>query len=210
MSGQADGTFSLEMQGMSGNDVVSSAIIANVPTTPNTLASLIISGGVNTASALTVDVSGDGKNIITLTPKVGEIVNYEPPAPAPAPQIISSGGGGVSFSTPVIILEIVVAIASTSSWQATSTATTTQQVATSTIVIATSTKPVQTKKKTPVPVALPKKLETNIPQTPLEIRFLTGQTASVYSASQQSVLKKVGEMVYNGLHELWLALKRFF
>ena len=224
MNGQADGTFTLEMQEMAGNTITASSTIANVPTASSTLASLTIAGGIDTASALSVDEDGDGTADITITPEAGGTVNYEPPAPAPEPQISSSGGspstgsgssrGGwssIPVQTPTT--------ATTTNITATTSALVIQTVARSTPETATSTQIVQTNRKLFVPaIAINnvQKTETpketaNIPQTPLEIRFLTGQTASVYDAvSQQSVLKKLGSMVYNGLHSLWRALMRFF
>ncbi len=231
MNGQASGTFTLEMQESSGGIVTASSTIANVPTTADTLASLTISGGINTASALAVDEDGDGATDITITPEIGATVNYEPPAPEPEPEADtsegspstssgSSGGGGVSFvivaTTTVATTTDMLATASTSSPQAISAQATTQPVATSTPEIVASTMIVQTKKKQVVAInnvqvaETPKKV-TNIPQTPLEIRFLTGQTASVYDAvSQQSVFARLGNAVYNGIYSFWLALKKFF
>ena len=197
LHGQDTGTFSLDIQESSGGIITASSTIANVPVTPNTIVSLTLSGGIDTASALAVDIDGDGKNIITITPKVGETINYEPPAPV----TISSGGGGGGWgaiSMPTIV-PVTVATASTSSPQA---------VATSTPEVATSTKPLQTKnpstslgikKRTPVAVVMPEKAETNI-----------AQTASAYSAFQQPLFARVGRAVYNGLHGFWLALVRFF
>ena len=196
MNGQATGAFSLEMQGMSGNDIVSSAIIANVPTTASTMASLSINGGLNTVSSLVVNVNGDGSNIITISPILGETVAYEPPAPstsAPA-QVASSAGGGGSRG----IVSIPVTITATTTID--TLATTTEQIATSTPIIETSNKPIQTKKKTPAPITLPKKAEMSI-----------AQTASVYNAvSQQPLFARLGRAVYNGIHGLWLALKNLF
>ena len=74
MHGLSTGTFSLDMQESSGGVVTTSSTIANVPTTESTLASLTISDGISTASALAVDESGDGSNVITLAPVVGETV----------------------------------------------------------------------------------------------------------------------------------------
>ena len=61
MNGQASGTFSLDIQESSGGVITASTTIANVPTTASTLASLTISGGLDTVSVLTVDENGDGK-----------------------------------------------------------------------------------------------------------------------------------------------------
>ena len=209
MNGQGGGTFSLDMQESLGGVITASSTIANVPTATSTLASLTISGGLETVSALTVDKDGDGTNVFTLTPQLGKTVNYELPTPT-APPVISSGGGGgwgggVSF---IVIATTTVATttASTSSPQATI-----QPVATNTTeAVITTQKPIQIKKKQPVAVVIPKKAETNIPQTPLEIGFLTGQTASVYNASQQPLFARIGRAVYNGLYGLWLKLKSFF
>lgn len=194
MHGQDSGTFSLDMQEISGGVVTASSTIANVPTTPSTLASLTISGGLNTISALTVDENGDGGNMIIIAPKVGETVNYEPPIPVPEPAKSSAGGGGtwavsIPASTPIVT--------------ATTTnifATTTQMTATSTPIGTIPMKPIQEKKKAPTAVALPPKVSIPIPQT-----------ASVYDgASQQPLFAKLGMAVYNGLHGFWLALIRFF
>ncbi|MFA5942469.1 MAG: hypothetical protein WC798_02240 [Candidatus Paceibacterota bacterium] len=78
LHGQASGTFALEMQESSGSVVTASSAIENVPTTASTLASLTISGGLDTVSPLTVDADGDGASVITLTPRVGETIIYAP------------------------------------------------------------------------------------------------------------------------------------
>ena len=195
LHGQDTGTFSLDIQESSGGIITASSTIANVPVTPNTTVSLTLSGGIDTASALTVDVDGDGKNIITLTPKIGEIVTYQPSTPVPEPIVISAGnrGGDGAISMPTIIPVTVATTPET-------VATTTQPVSTSTMTTETSTKPLQTKKKIPVAVIMPKKAETNI-----------AQTASAYNAvSQQPLFARVGRAVYNGLYGLWLTLKKLF
>lgn len=197
MNGQASGTFSLEMQGMSGNEIISSTLITNVPTTASTLASLTVSGGLDTVSALTVDQNGDGTSVLTITPQIGETVTYEPPAPEPV--VSSSGGGAVIFSIPVPV--------ATTSTEAFATATSViesvleiEPIATDTPATVASARPLQTRQKSPAPAfEPPKKVDVNILQT-----------ASVYNASQQPVLKKLGSTVYNGLHRLWRGLKVIF
>ena len=214
MNGQASGTFTLEMQEMTGNTITASSTIANVPTTSNTLASLTIAGGIDTVSALSVDEDGDGTADITIAPESGETVNYEPPAPAPAPapepQISSpssSGGGGGGWSS---IPAQTPTTATTTDITATTSALVIQTVATSTPEFATSTPVVQAKKKQTVPAVAISNMQEQGTETPNETANIP-QTASVYDAvSQQSVLKKLGSMVYNSLHSLWLALMRFF
>ena len=196
LHGQDSGTFSLDMQESSGNVVTNTSTIASVPTTANTLATLNISNGIDTASALTVDENGDGGNIINLSPVVGATVSYQPPAPAstpvpvstPAPQTSSAGG---SISIPVVA-PVLVATTST-------IVPVIQPIATGTAAIAIHSKPPRTKKKASVAIIPPQKPTVAIPQT-----------ASMYDASQQSVLQKVGVAVYNGLYGFWAALKNLF
>ena len=208
MNGQAEGTFSLEMQEMSGDIVVSSATIANVPTTEHALASLTISGGVDTASPLSVDEDGDGSSDISIAPEEGEIVNYEPPASAPEPTASSSGGGGGGdISTTLTTASEVESEAET----ATSSLPTAIQpvVATSTPEMATSTTLVRVEElPPPIPVSVQKSQKTA--PSPEGLKARVPQTASAYEASQQPLVARLGRAVYNSLHGFWLALKRFF
>ena len=217
MHGQATGTFSLDIQESSGGVVTNSSTIANVPTTESTLASLTISDGISTASALAVDESGDGSNVITLAPVVGETVTYEPPAPQVAP---AQTGGGAGGDSPVTITAVqavsepeadtsteVPTIATTTQLVATTTpAVTTPVLATTTVIVAASLSrspaviPHMTKNP---PKSQPLAPASNTPQNLL-------QTASVYGASQQPLLKRWGATVYNGLHGFWSALSGLF
>lgn len=209
MDGYAQGTFTFNIDQYTGDTLVASTTFKDIPTTASTTAILNIQSDIATLSSMQIDENGDGENIITLAPKLGEAVSYEPPAPTP--KIISAGGGNRDTSIPDSIIATTTSTGSINSPQASSVQVTTEPVTTSTTVIATSTKPAQEKKKPPTPaVATIQKENKNIPQTPLEIRSLTGQTASVYNASQQPLFARMGTAVYNGLHSFWLALKKFF
>ncbi|MFA5998237.1 MAG: hypothetical protein WC814_02525 [Candidatus Paceibacterota bacterium] len=194
MNGQASGTFSLDMQESSGGVITTSSIIANVPTTASTLASLTISGGLDTVSALTVDQNGDGTDILTITPHIGETVIYEPPAPEPTVSSSGSGGGEAIFSLPIPVV-----VATTTETPATATPLI-ELAATNTPAIAVSTKSPQTRRRPPVPTF----------ESPQKANINVSQTASVHNASQQPALKKLGETVYNSLHRLWRGLKVIF
>jgi|GEM_PF-1799953 len=207
MNGQAEGVFSLEMQEMSGDTVTSSATIANVPTTENTLASLTISGGVDTASPLSVDEDGDGSSDISIAPEEGEIVNYEAPASASEPAASSSGGGGGDISTTITVApevesEVETATSSPPAVIQPVVATSTPEVATSTTLVRVEELP------PPIPVSVQKSQKTA--PSPEGLKARVPQTASVYEASQQPLVARLGRAVYNGLHGFWLALKRFF
>ena len=152
--------------------------------------------------------------MLTLTPQLGKTVNYEPPAPAPepepAPTTISAGGSGgsrrvVSIPDPITATTtITIAMASTSSPQAI-----TEQITTSTPEAATSTNIVQVTKKPPTPTIAANNAREPAPLKEA-IMNVPPQTASVYDASQQPLFARVANAVYNGLHGLWLALKKFF
>jgi len=190
MHGQASGTFSLDIQETTSGIITASSTIASVPTTASTLASLTISGGIDTASALSVDENGDGKNMITITPKVGETVNYKSPVPVSvSASKSSSSSGSRNTRIPVIVPVVVATSDSTSSPQAS-----TPKVAVSPAKIIQVKKP-----QTSISITPPKKTNVNIPQT-----------ASVYDASQQPLLMRWGSAVYNGLHRFWSALKKLF
>jgi hypothetical protein len=193
MHGQDNGIFSLDMQETTGGIITASSTIANVPTTAGTLATLNILNGIDTASALTVDENGDGQNIITVVPEVGETVNYMPPAPAPTPTQASAPTPQIISLPGSISIPIIAPVATTTS------ATTTQLIASSSPRIVISTKIVRTGKKPSAPTTSPEKVDLHIPQT-----------ASVYGASQQSSLKNIGATLYNGLYGFWSALKKLF
>jgi hypothetical protein len=203
------GTFTLDIQESSGGVVTASATIADVPVTASTTASLTISDDIDTASPLTVDENGDGTIIITITPIIGETVNYEPspePAPAPEPEPVpapagrAAGGPGYSPYTPLIAIATPTIIVTTSLPIASSTTATT----TSDFIAPVSQRVVvipRTVKRSPVQ-ASPVIIANTFPNL--------SQTASVYGASQQSVVKKLGAAVYNGLYGFWTALKGLF
>ena len=184
MHGQASGTFSLDIQEKTGGIITASSIVEGVPTTANTLATLTISGGIDTASLLSVDENGDGKNMIIITFKVGETVNYKPPASA-SESSSSSGSRNIRNSViePVAI--------------ATSTATTIQPIVMNTSVLANPSTLLGIKKKTTA--VTPEKTNANI-----------AQTASVYDASQQPFFARWGSVIYNIFYGFWSALKKLF
>ena len=198
MYGQASGTFSLDIQEISDGVVTTSSTIENVPTTASTFASLTISGGIETASTLSVDENGDGKNIITITPKVGETVNYEPPAPAPEPEpepIVITRSRGKSKR--IQITDAVLAPVTTN---------TVDEIAKPSVATSAPEVVVQAKKEAPMPIAKSKKIVPIQKDTELNIP----QTASVYDASQHPSSTGLGAMIYNGLSRFWTALKKLF
>jgi parallel beta-helix repeat protein len=201
----SEGTFTLDIQESLGGVVVASTTIAEIPVTASTTASLVISGGLDSSSPLMVDENGDGTQIITITPVIGETVNYEPPPepepepePTPAPPARATGGSAYPPYVPFIAIATPTVRATTTlSIISTTTATTTDgSISPAPRRVAAVPRTV---KRSPVQAS---PAVTGVPSSNL------AQTASVYDASQQSVLKKLGEAVYNNLHRLWTAFKR--
>lgn len=197
--GLMSGTFTLDMQESSGNIITASSTIANVPTTSSTLASLTVTGALSTVSALTVDTNGDGKNIITIIPVLGDTVVYEAPAPTPAPQTSSSGGGGgggrgVSDATSFTLVAT------------TTTAITTPSVATSTPIAIVEQKTFNASLTLSSPVVTSVPTVTRITYEVAEKQEDSSipQTASAYDASQQVGLRDIGALFYTVLIGLFI------
>lgn len=215
LQGQASGTFSLDMQESSGGVVTASSTIANVPVATSTLASLTISSGLDTASALTVDENGDGKAEISIKPMVGETLNYQPPAPEPEPepqpQVRSSGGGG-SHTAPVAVPQAVVATTSPlqASQEQPAATTTAIELSVATVPPAPTSSPAMSPRawKQVSPIAALGNARTE--KTEKTNRAVPQTASALDAASQQPFLRNVGSAVYNGLHGFWSALKKFF
>ena len=200
MNGYDTGVFTFNINQYTGDTLTASTTFKDIPTTASTTASLSILSDISTLSPMHIDENGDGKNIITIVPKLGETVSYEPLgdpdpveglAPTPEPVISSTRSGGrnraVSISTIV--------------------STPTRPLDTS---VAITTEPVQVK-NLPTSLGVQKKSPALISVTPpKKTNMNISQTASVYNASQQPILTQLGRAVYNGLHGFWLALKKFF
>ncbi|MCX6790095.1 MAG: hypothetical protein NTV60_01045 [Candidatus Kaiserbacteria bacterium] len=200
MDGYDSGTFTFSVDEYIGDILTTSTTFKDVPTTINTTVTLDVKSG-GPISSMVVDENGDGKNIITLTPKVGETVTYEPPAPtpihAPAPPV-SAGSISIPVVTPLIALFAPVAEATSS-----------PSLATNTPEIATTTESIpQIEKKTEVPL-LPsiKQEEVDVSK---DVDTNTPQVAAVYEAAKQSLLNKLGEAVYTGLQWIWEMLTGWF
>ena len=192
------GIFSLDIQEVEAGSVSRQATLANIPTTGNTLVTLNIGNGIETASVLEVDEDGDGKIDITLQPLVGETTIYEEPIvlseiPVEAP--VRTGGGGPIWNAPVGI------VAGTSTVASFSEPTPAQAHATATP--AESLQIIQAKNTE----TLAKKSE----KTSIQKTQVITQTASAFSAlSQQRGFPNFVQRVYNGFGDSWKFLKMFF
>ncbi len=194
MHGQESGTFSLDMQESVGGVITATSTIANVPVSSTTLASLSISGGIDTASPLTVDEPGS--DTIIIAPMMGEVVTYVPPAPVSvvqAPIVLSPG----SISIPIVTPRVPVPVLDEATSTIASSATTSRAVAI-----------VRTKKKTITHTAL---VSTASSTPELANAGVLPQPAAAYAAvATQPTFTKIVGAVYNGLHSLWASLTKLF
>lgn len=214
--GSGGATFTLDIQESTDEVVTSSTSIADVPVTASTTAVLSIpEEGMGTSTPLVVDENGDGEDDITITPVVGETVNYEPPAAsdsgdepapiaeadvAPIPLARAAGGPGYSPYLPLITTPSTTGIESL----APGISTTSIAIASSTT--STTTWPKPKARKTAARIPTPDRSTSIAPTVPP----IAPQFAAVYMASQQSILSRLEKEVYNRLHGLLFFLRNFF
>ena len=214
MHGQDSGSFSLDIQESSSGVIIASSTIAGVPTTSNTLATMTITGGIGTASALTIDENGDGKDVLAVNPEAGKTVRYEPPIVAPPPPARAAGGPGYSPYKPV---EAVPAASSTQTVPVIPDIAETTTIVASTTPVATTTGTEAVVASWGAPAPVTRRVVTRTVNTPpappiaTDTRPDLSQTASVYNAvSYQSVMKAAGRRVYTGLYRLWIMFVSLF
>lgn len=187
MQGQEAGVFSLDIQEQTGNTVTSSATIADVPTTANTIARLTTTSGTSDTSSLQVDYDGNGTNDTTITVEASTTVNYVPAIPAADDSTRSSSShnsssivGARNLLTPVTSLPVVLSPAKTEQTAAT------QQKG---IVAGAFTEPTPVVSKTATAEILPR----------------LSQTASVFYA-----FSSVAHWLQMSLYNMWQGLITFF
>lgn len=77
LRGKDVGTFSLDIQKMSGNEMTSSITLADVPTTKSTIATITVTDDLSKTGTLKVDEDGDGTIDLEVTPVENETVIFE-------------------------------------------------------------------------------------------------------------------------------------
>ena len=81
MHGQANGTFSLDVQEIMDGTVTVSTTLADVPTTASTTVAMNVQSGISTLSPMRVDENGDGTIDATLVPRLGSTVFFDTTPP---------------------------------------------------------------------------------------------------------------------------------
>lgn len=84
LDGFSDGSFTLEMREVGGDDVLASTIFSGIPSVSDTEVSMDVFGGtIESASPLRIDYDGDKSPDFVLKPKVNETVLLPPPDETP-------------------------------------------------------------------------------------------------------------------------------
>jgi pimeloyl-ACP methyl ester carboxylesterase len=221
MRGQDTGKFMLEMQELSGNSLTTWSTLASVPATSQTLASLTISGGLSTVSPLLVDTNGDGSSVITLTPILGEYVNYVAPVQDPT-TIILSRSTTVSTGPTVPMIEATTTVsAEEEEFTNATTSAVTQHAVTNSIespqastkILEVTEKP-KVEKKLSEPIVVETKKEVIEPDAVEEPQKgnVTPQTASAYDSSNNPLSNILLVIAYVTLIiiGLWYVWKKYF
>lgn len=78
LNGYALGSFSLEIQSISSGEVTSSIAFADIPSTPETFAEILISEKLEDAGDLRVDQEDDGSFEVQIEPVVNDVIIYSP------------------------------------------------------------------------------------------------------------------------------------
>ncbi|MDD3531397.1 MAG: DUF5011 domain-containing protein [Candidatus Pacebacteria bacterium] len=204
MNGYDTGMFTLDVDEYSGDTLTTSTTFKDVPTTANTVASLSVQSDSSTLSSMVVDENGDGRNVSTIVPKIGETVTYTAPRRGHTTLVRAANTDVASEEAPVAAVAQVAPLVPSPS---TESAVENREVATTTLVFAPPPREVTA----PAVIAETKKKSVAAPRTATapkqEVHLGVSQTASVYEASQQSVLKKLSEAIYNKLYGFWFTLK---
>ena len=193
------GTFSLDIQEVEGDSVTQQATLANIPTTGNTLVTLNIGNGIETASVLEVDEDGDGEIDITLQSLVGETTIYEEPVVLPEIPVetpVRTGGGGPIWNAPVGIVA------------GTSTVVSFSSPPTSISAQATSTPLVQDIKI--IPLEKLQKTEQKNKNSATHSVYKTQAVSDFKAVHQQQWLLRLKRTLYTGVQSSWKDFKLFF
>lgn len=204
LAGYDSGTFTLEMQEISGGSVVASSTIANVPSTASTTAKLTIGATLDTISTLAVDTDGDGIDDVTMAVQAGETVVYESPKETSSSEAAASGEPSSAAPSSGVGGSI---------WSAPAPAASTTKVSIADSGTATSSAPVSSgdsnaghdagiPRSNPVRTSLQSREITSSGHHVEDKREIVTQTAAAAQAlSQQSRLSKTFKAVYAWMRE---------
>ncbi|HRH55949.1 MAG TPA: hypothetical protein PK609_03735 [Candidatus Paceibacterota bacterium] len=187
LRGESQGTFSLDVQRVSGSSIDSTITIADVPTTENTVATLAISEDPETPVILKVDEDGSGSVDFEIPFSESETVFYEPEVPEEPEETPSRAS-----SRKIAVQKVISPKTEISEITSSSISTVLQGITTN--VALTDTKELEQSDG---------ELPPNSPEATEEKQVLT---ASVYDAFSTALYSWIETMLYN----FWDWLKLFF
>ncbi|MEQ1561369.1 MAG: hypothetical protein ABL899_01445 [Nitrospira sp.] len=81
MNGYATSTFTLNIDELTGDTPITSTTFKDVPVTPKTKVTMNVSGDIYTVSSMNIDKNSDGIIDISLSPKIGDVVQVDQTPP---------------------------------------------------------------------------------------------------------------------------------
>lgn len=189
MKGKSSGTFSLDIQTLSGNQVTSALTVADVPTTEATIATINVTEDLYDTGPLSLDLDGDGVTESEIQPEANTTVLYTDPVEEPAEEQADDSSAGRRSSSTV------------------------RSISDTTPVADAPATYIPTPFQSPLATQVPQKLAI-APEAPVqtEVAVLTQAegvpaqptntmrgtlTASAYDAVGTDVFKQIGEVLYN-------------
>jgi hypothetical protein len=104
LDGEAEGSFTLEVQETEGNAVMAETTFAGIPNTSDTKVTMDFpDGSIENASPLKIDYDGNGENDFTLKPKAGGVVIFDTIAPTTAFSPSGTQGKNNWYTSDVIV-----------------------------------------------------------------------------------------------------------
>jgi pimeloyl-ACP methyl ester carboxylesterase len=193
MNGKSSGTFSLDVQTLSGTEVTSSFTLADVPATEDTVATISVSSDLTQSSSLQVDENGDGTTDLELSPEIDVTTVFEPAAVAVEEDSETSTSRstrvkeiGATNVPPLAVAQVVVQSLAPRS-------------PTKPLVLATQNEGTN-------PVREVVSVEINSLEGVLPLTQTRTQTASAYDALGTEIMKWLGDVLYN----FWENFKTIF
>lgn len=103
LDGYDTGTFTLNIDQLDGNTIVASTTFKDIPTTPETLASIDITSDIQTITALVLDKNGDGTPDVSLMPKLNDAVTFDETPPTTTSEFMGTLGSNNWYKSDVVV-----------------------------------------------------------------------------------------------------------